>query len=158
MNITVVGIGQPLRGDDGAGPAAVRQWSRDYSQTASAQNIKTLIAETPGLDLLDLIQDADGLVLVDAIEGGEPAGTVRVRNSIPESNSTPAEKTAHGFGVAETIALARKIGARLPSHTVFIGVEGSTWGISEDLSDPVRRAIPDVVREIQNQILNWVSG
>jgi len=157
MNITVVGIGQPLRGDDGVGPEAVRQWSREYSQSASDPNIKTILTETPGLDLLELIRDAEVLLLVDAVDSGEPAGTVRIHTSLPEAGSTPAEKTAHGFGVAETIALAKKIGARLPSHIIFIGVEGSRWKLGEDLSDPVRRAVPNVVREIQNQISRWTS-
>ncbi|MGD0806617.1 MAG: hydrogenase maturation protease [Anaerolineales bacterium] len=158
MNITLVGIGQPLRGDDGVGPEAVRQWSHDQPRTASDPNIKTIIIETPGLELLELIQDSDVVILVDAVDGGDPAGTVRVRTALPEANFTPAEKTAHGFGVAETVALAKKIGACLPSHIIFIGVEGSKWKLGEDLSDPVRRAVPDAVREIQNQIERWSSG
>ena len=158
MNITLVGIGQPLRGDDGVGPEAVRQWSRDHSPKASDPNIKTIITETPGLELLELIQDSDVVILVDAVEGGDPAGTVRVRTGLPEAGSTPAEKTAHGFGVAETVAIAKKIGARLPAHIIFIGVEGSSWKMGEGFSDPVRRAVPDAVREIQNQIERWSTG
>ena len=158
MNITLVGIGQPLRGDDGVGPEAVQQWSHDQPRTSSAPNIKIIIIETPGLDLLELIQHSDVVILVDAVDGGDPAGTVRVRTSLPEAGSTPAEKTAHGFGVAETVALAKKIGARLPSHIIFIGVEGSSWKLGDGLSDPVRRAVPDAVREIQNQIEHWSTG
>jgi len=157
MNIALVGIGQPLRGDDGIGPEAVRQWSRQHAQSASDPSVQIVIAETPGLELLELMRDADAVILVDAAQSGDPAGTVRVRTSLPEAGSTPAEKTAHGFGVAEAIALARKIGARLPAHIVFIGVEGSRWELGEDLSDPVRRAIPEAAREIQNQISRWAS-
>jgi hydrogenase maturation protease len=158
MNITLIGIGQPLRGDDGAGPEAVRQWSRDHPEKSSDPSLQIVITETPGLDLLELMQAADAVILVDAAESGDPAGTVRVRSALPEAGSTAAEKTAHGFGVAETIALAGKIGARLPARLVFIGVEGSRWEMGQGLSKPVRRAIPDAVREIQNQIVRWSSG
>jgi hydrogenase maturation protease len=157
MKITLVGIGQPLRGDDGVGPEAVRQWSHDQPRTASAPNIKIIIIETPGLDLLDFIQDSDVAILVDAVDSADSAGTVRVRTALPEAGSKPAEKTAHGFGIAETVALAKEIGAPLPSHIIFIGVEGSSWKLGENLSDPVRRAVPDAVREIQNQISYWSS-
>jgi hydrogenase maturation protease len=157
MNIALVGIGQPLRGDDGVGPEAVRQWSQDHPRTASAPNIKTIIVETPGLDLLELIQESNVVILVDAVDGAGSTGTVHVRTELPEAGSTSAEKTAHGFGVAETVALAKKIGARLPAHIIFIGVEGSNWKLGDDLSDPVRRAVPDAVREIQNQISYWSS-
>jgi hydrogenase maturation protease len=157
MNITLIGIGQPLRGDDGAGPEAVRQWSREHPEKISDPNLHIVITETPGLDFLELVQDADVVILVDATDSGDPAGTVRIRSALPEASPTPAEKTAHGFGVAETIALAGRIGARLPAHLVFIGVEGSRWEMGSDLSEPVRRAIPDAVREIQNQISRWSS-
>jgi hydrogenase maturation protease len=155
MNITLLGIGQPLRGDDGVGPEAVRQWSREYPQTASDSFLHVVITETPGLDLLELFGEAEVVILVDAVESGDPAGTVSVRSWLPESGATSAEKTAHGFGVAETIALAGKIGARLPSHIVFIGVEGTQWELGMELSEPVRRAIPAAAREIQNQISRW---
>jgi hydrogenase maturation protease len=158
MNITLIGIGQPLRGDDGAGPEAVRQWSREHPEKASDPNLQIVITETPGLDLLELMRDTDAVILVDAAVSGDPAGTVRVRSALPKGISTPAEKTAHGFGVAETLALAGKIGTRLPARLVFIGVEGSRWDMGTDLSDPVQRAIPAVVREIQNQIESWSSG
>jgi hydrogenase maturation protease len=158
MNITLIGLGQSLRGDDGVGPEAVRRWSMDNPQTASDPSIRIVISETPELNLLDLIQDSDVAILVDAADSGDPAGTVRVRSGLPEAGATPAEKTAHGFGVAETIALAGKIGGRLPSRFVFIGVEGSGWEPGKDLSEPVRRALPDAVQEIQNQIVRWSSG
>jgi hydrogenase maturation protease len=157
MNITLIGIGQPLRGDDGVGPEAVRRWSREFPQTSSNPKIKTIITETPGLNLLEYFQDVDVVILVDAEDSGNPAGAVRVHSSIPEAGSTPAEKTAHGFGVAETIAIARELGVCLPPHIILIGVEGSQWELGKDLSEPVRRAVPLAVREIQNQILQWSS-
>lgn len=158
MTIALIGIGQSLRGDDGAGPEAVRQWSRGHPQSASDPNLHIIITETPGLDLLEWIKDIDAAILVDAAESGEPAGTVRVRATIPAPGSTPAEKSAHGFGVAETLALAGIVGTRLPPRLVFITVEGSRWDMGSDLSDPVRRAIPSAVREIQNQIERWSFG
>jgi hydrogenase maturation protease len=158
MNITLIGIGQPLRGDDGVGPEAVRRWSQDFPQTSSDPNIRTVIADTPGLNLLDYFQDADLVILVDAENSGNPAGSVHVHISLPEAGATPAEKTTHGIGVAGTIAIARNIGVRLPAHIIFIGIEGSRWEMGKDFSEPVRRAVPVAAREIQNQILSWVSG
>jgi hydrogenase maturation protease len=157
MNISLIGIGQPLRGDDGAGPEAVRQWSQAHPQSASNLKLQIEFIETPGLGLLELLQDSDAAILVDAAESGAAPGTVLVRTAPPKAGSMPAEKTAHGFGVAETLALAQSIGARLPPFLVFITVEGARWDLGAGLSDPVRRAIPDAVREIQNQFHHWSS-
>lgn len=158
MKITLIGIGQPLRGDDEIGPEAVRQWVRDHPTSAADPNLKILFAETPGLDLLELFEDSDAAILVDAVQTGASAGTVSVHASLPEIGMTPAEKSAHGLGVVETFALAKKIGARLPPQIRLIGVEGSRWGMGESLSDPVRCALPDAVRAIEDQILEWASG
>jgi hydrogenase maturation protease len=158
MNIALIGIGQPLRGDDGVGPEAVRRWSLDFPQTSSDPNIRTVIADTPGLNLLDDFQDADIVIFVDAEDSGNPPGSVHVHNSLPEAGATAAEKTAHGIGVAETIAIAKNLGIHLPARIIFIGVQGSQWELGKDLSEPVRRAVPVAAREIQNQILPWAPG
>jgi hydrogenase maturation protease len=157
MNIRLIGLGQPLRGDDGVGPEAVRRWSREYPQTASDPTLHIVTVETPGLELLDLFQDDEVAILVDAADSGDPAGTVRVHLELPSAGSTPAEKTAHGFGVAETVRLAGAIGAQLPAHIIFITVQGEQWELGKDLSDSVRRAIPNAVHEIQNQIMGWID-
>ena len=157
MNITVIGIGQPLRGDDGIGPEAVRRWLLSYSPNPSDPLIKTVLLETPGIDLLDFLAEMDVAILVDAVSTGKPPGMVQVFSSFPETGLSAAEKTAHGFGVAETIAIARKSGVRLPGRLVLIGIEGSRYDLGSGLSEPVRQAIPEAVREIQKQVYEFFS-
>jgi hydrogenase maturation protease len=152
MKITLIGIGQSLRGDDGIGPAAVRQWSLDFSATASDPRVNILSLETPGLDLLEYLEGADAAVLVDAVSTGKSPGTVQVMASIPESGLSASEKTAHGFGVAETISVARKTGIRLPQRLILIGIEGKQFELGSGLSEPVHLAIPEAVREIQKLV------
>jgi hydrogenase maturation protease len=157
MNITVIGIGEPLRGDDGVGPEVVQRWSREFPSSSSHPKIQTITTETPGINLLDFFEGADAVILVDAEDSGNAPGSVQIHSSFPEAGATPAEKTAHGIGVAETIAIARELGLRLPMHILWIGVEGAQWDLGKELSEPVRRAVPDAVREIQNHILQWTS-
>ncbi len=157
MNIAVIGIGQSLRGDDGIGPEAVRQWTADFPQTAANPRIHTLLLETPGLGLLDDLAGADAVILVDAVATGKPAGTLRVFDPIPNTSLSAAEKTAHGFGIAESISLARKTGARLPERLILIGIEGGQYELGRSLSDPVRAALPLAVDKIQEIITNLLS-
>jgi len=82
---------------------------------------------------------------------------VQVFSSFPETGLSAAEKTAHGFGVAETIAIARKSGVRLPGRLVLIGIEGGRYDLGSGLSEPVRQAIPEAVREIQKQVYEFFS-
>jgi hydrogenase maturation protease len=159
MNIAVIGIGQPLRGDDGIGPAAVRLWSEDSRPASfSPHSLQVEILETPGLALIDSLQDCDAAVLVDAVSTGRPAGTVSVFPAVPETGITAAEKTAHGFGVAETLSLARRSGARLPDPIRMIGVEGEQYQLGKGLSESVLAAMPNAAAWIQKSILEIISA
>jgi hydrogenase maturation protease len=158
MNIAVIGIGQPLRGDDGIGPAAVRRWSDDPRPAPGRSNsIRVEFFETPGLELIDHLQNCDAAILVDAVSTGRPAGTVSVFPAMPETGITSAEKSAHGFGVAETLALARRSGAHLPESLILIGVEGKQFRLGEGLSEPVRSALPHASAAITREVTAILS-
>ncbi len=157
MNIAVIGIGQSLRGDDGIGPEAVRRWTAGFPQTAENPQIQILLLDTPGLGLLDDLESPDAAILVDAVSTGRPAGTVRVFDPIPNTSLSAAEKTAHGFGVAESISLARKTGARLPERLILIGIEGGQYELGRSFSDSVRAALPAAAEKIQEIVSNFLS-
>jgi hydrogenase maturation protease len=153
MKISILGIGQPLRGDDGAGPETVRRWRRDFP--SSDPSIETVFLETPGLGLLEYLEAADAAILVDAVSSGAPAGTLHAVSLPAAPDPTPGEKTAHGFGVAESIALARNIGTRLPEHLLLIGIEAEGFAPGSGLSDAVRTAIPEAAGKIQETVERW---
>jgi hydrogenase maturation protease len=157
MNVTVFGVGQSLRGDDGIGPEAVCRWSLMYPSTAADPRVQILLLETPGLNLLDFLEKADSAVLVDAVSTGQPAGRVQVITQIPDSGLSAAEKTAHGFGIAETLSVARKTRTRLPEHLILIGIEGKNYELGSGLSDPVRAALTAAVEKIQEIVINFLS-
>jgi hydrogenase maturation protease len=152
MNLTVIGIGQSLRGDDGAGPETVRRWSAEFARAPHSAALRVELLETPGLELLDHFDDCNAAILVDAVSTGKPAGTVSVFSPIPETGMTAAEKTAHGFGAAETISIARKTGARLPEQLILIGIEGEQYQLGRGLSDSVQAAIPNAVAILQKEV------
>jgi hydrogenase maturation protease len=157
MNIAVIGIGQSLRGDDGIGPEAVRRWITEFPADTQDPRIQTRLLETPGLGLIDYLQECDAAILVDAVSTGGSEGAVRIFESTPETMLTPAEKTAHGFGVVETLSLARKSGIQLPSRLILIGIEGHHYELGRSLSGPVREAIPKAVEAIQEKVSQLMS-
>lgn len=159
MKIVLLGIGQVLRGDDGIGPVSVQWWSKEYQETAKNPSLRVILAQTPGLEILTLLEDSDAAIFVDAMQIGVPAGQIRVFNPLPASfHATPAGKTAHGFGIVETIALARQLPHPLPEHLILIGVEGVNFDIGRSLSDAVQSEIPAVALEIQRNILALLAS
>jgi hydrogenase maturation protease len=151
--IAVIGIGQSLRGDDGAGLAAVRLWQDNYPSTAQAPNIRVDLAENPGINLLNLLEGADSAILVDSVQSGAKPGTL---HCLVESDITAflgGANSAHGWGVAETLALGRLINPEdLPTKLVLIGIEAGGMELGEVLSPDVAAALPEVVRLIEELI------
>ena len=147
--ITIIGIGQSFRGDDAVGLEAVRRWREEFNETASRPEVQVEVCELPGLGLLDLFEGADSVLLVDAVQSGAKVGTIH-RIGPEELVAFSADSTsAHGWGVAETLGLARQLGLTLPPIHL-IGVEAGQMDLGAGLSPEVEAALPVVCAWIED--------
>jgi hydrogenase maturation protease len=66
---------------------------------------------------------------------------------------TTESNSAHGWGVAETLRLGRKlVPSTLPLQIVLLGIEISQLEMGEKLSEQVQKNMPELVKAIQNEI------
>jgi hydrogenase maturation protease len=132
----ILGCGNRDRGDDAAG-VLVAQQLHDLGLDAR-------ICSGQALELIDAWEAADDVIIVDAVMTGGPSGKVWFwegdRLPLPEIMSL----STHGFGVAETIRLARLLG-RLPKRLRVCGIEGSRFELGSTLSPGVMCAVKEVV-------------
>ena len=139
----VIGIGNELRGDDGAGPAAVREL-----QHAGI----TVALSAGGIELLDLWRHAQAVVLVDAIRTGAPAGTIHRIDAgtggVPLSAGAPV---THALGISDVIELGRALG-RLPPRLIVYGIEATRFALGEGMSPYVAAALPQLRDAVRREI------
>lgn len=154
--VTVIGIGQSFRGDDAAGLEAVRRWREQFNETASRPEVQVEVCELPGLGLLDLFEGADSVLLVDAVQSGAAVGTIHQIGPGKLAAFAADSTSAHGWGVAETLELARQLGLPLPSSIHLIGIEAGQMEIGAGLSAEVEAALPEVCQAIENFIASRV--
>jgi hydrogenase maturation protease len=153
MKIVVIGIGQSLRGDDAVGLEAVRQWQEKYPETANRSDVQVDMSELPGLGLLDLLEGSEAAILVDAVKCYSAPGTIHTIHPEQLSAFTSDAKSAHGWGVAETLQLDRMLNpARQIIPIQMIGVEVDQMQMGFGLSKTVERALPKVCETIQNEV------
>ena len=158
MRIVVIGLGQSLRGDDAAGLEAVRQWQESFPETASRPEVRVETSEVPGLELLDLFGDAEAVVLIDAVQSSSTPGTIH--RVVPEDLSTFASdsKSAHGWGVAETLKIGRMVNPALGRIYVrLLGIEMEQIETGKGLSESVQKAIPLACKAIQDEVQTLLS-
>lgn len=152
MKILILGIGQSLRGDDGAGLVAVRSWQAQYPLTASHTQISCELSELPGLGLLDLLAGAKYALLVDAVHTQSEPGTLHILSESDLAAFGPGFGSVHGWGVAETLALGRQLGQTLPERVDLLGIQVGRLNMGTVLSDPVQASISQAAEKIEQWI------
>lgn len=157
MNIVIIGIGQTLRGDDGAGPAAVKAWEDRYSHTDEIVQIRTEIEELPGLNLLSLLEGTDAAIIVDAVQSHQKPGMLHLFQNTLQNQYHEQVNSAHNLGVHETLALARLLQIEnLPEKITIIGIEVDNVELGEKLSSDVQKAIPKAADVIEEQFQSFL--
>ena len=149
--IVIIGLGQSFRGDDEAGLSAVRLWQDTFLSGRLDPGIRVEIAESPGIGLLDLMDGADTAILVDAVQSDDVPGTVHSLTEADLGAFQAGSNSAHGWGVAETLALGRSTAIySLPEKVIIIGIEIRQVKLGAGLSPAVADAIPKAAKVIQD--------
>jgi len=141
-DLLVLGLGNVLLGDDGAGPAVIA-WLR---QTRRVPNGTRLFdGGTLGLSLLPYLEDARRVILVDAVAADARPGTLVRLEGVDVGPAVATRLSPHQVGVADLLDGARWHG-REPERLVLLGVVPQSIELGVGLSDPVRSALPHLMR------------
>ena len=152
-NAIVIGVGNPFRSDDGAGPAIVRLLKGQIPP-----EIKCLEETGDGAELLDAWKGVECVILIDAIQSGAPPTTIYRFDARTESLPVWfSHASTHTFGVAEAIELARHMD-ELPPKLVVYGIEGLDFSPGTELSPEVAEALPAISRLILREVLRLTSS
>lgn len=154
MRTLVLGLGNPILGDDRVGWLATECVRELLAERADTGGIEIACCDEGGVGLMERMTGYDSAVLVDAMIGGATSpGQVR-RFDLNEAGGTPfCQVTAHGVSLPTALALGRASGVRLPDSIVLIGVEAEavdTFG--GDLSFEVAAALPAVTQAVLDEL------
>jgi len=132
MTAIVVGIGQDAAGDDGVGLAVAR--------VLAARGLEVLERADASI-ILELAAQRRPFVIVDAVVGGGPPGTV-IRIEVDALNAGPAPLSSHGLGIAEALALARELYGEIDVAIVGVVIEApNMWpGLSPTVAAAIEPA------------------
>jgi hydrogenase maturation protease len=156
--IAVVGIGNLLLSDDGAGIHAVRALRRDSRVQSMARLID---GGTVGTDLLAEVCGCEKLLIVDAVDAGLPPGAMiwmDLGDADPRQPGPPKIETrnAHQCGIPELLDDLRLLGVA-PRDMVLVGIQPATIGLGTQLSPQLASALPALAAEVVRQLDRWTS-
>ncbi|MBV8431191.1 MAG: hydrogenase maturation protease [Solirubrobacterales bacterium] len=147
--VLVVGVGNELRRDDGAGIAVVRR----LCIPAEARGIDVEEEQNDPTALIERWRDRRAVVVVDALDAGTPGSLHRWdASSQPLPCRRRGSSSSHAVGVAEAIELARALG-RLPPRVVIYAVSGHRFEAGSGFSEEVAVVLPELADRVRAEAL-----
>jgi hydrogenase maturation protease len=147
----IIGIGNPLLGDDGIGVHIARR----LSGLIEDENVDVVDTNMGGLNLLDFILGYDKLIVIDAImTGQDQVGEIYRLGPGEMGGPFYTAASPHHFNLPATIELGRRLfPSEMPKEVVVYAVGAREVAqISEEITDRVRKAIPGVTSLVLEEI------
>jgi hydrogenase maturation protease len=153
MRTILMGIGNILLQDEGVGVHAVKEIEKRYSFEPS---IEIIDAGTLGLEIMYILQDGvDNLLVVDAVMGGKPPGSLYVfRNEEVKKYYLKNKLSAHEVGFSEVLALLDLIGKPVKENLILVGIEPVSFDVSLELHEKTASKMEDLIKTVLQELQN----
>jgi len=149
MKTIIIGLGNPILGDDGVGWRVVEELQSNIEYRDS--NIEFDYVSLGGLSLMERMVGYDRAILVDSMETGRiPVGSVwEIPLEALPNPSAGHSASAHDASLLTALETGRSMGLPLPHEVKVVAVEAAqVYDFSEELSPAVAAAIPMAVQAV----------
>jgi hydrogenase maturation protease len=167
MKTLIIGLGNPILGDDGVGWVVAEQVrsALSYHQSTSVsplgipdpQTVEVDCASLGGLSLMERLTGSERVILVDAIfTGAQPVGTVSqfLLQALPDL-SAGHSASAHDTSLRNALHVGRDMDILLPAdeNVTIITIEAdAVYDFSQELSPAVAAAVPVALKKVLDLI------
>jgi hydrogenase maturation protease len=150
QRVVVLGIGNLLCSDDGAGVVAVRKLRSD---PRLRPQVELIDGGTLGLELMHVVAGATHLLVLDAADAGRSPGTVFCLDSGVLS-TVAGGGSVHQLGVADLISALRLLD-EAPEYLAIIAVQPANVRVGTALSPEVKAAMAALLDTAIQQLDAW---
>jgi len=152
MRTVVLGLGNPILGDDGIGCRVVEELERRLGGQVG-RDVEIEPFYRGGIALMERLIGHEKAILVDSIQGLNrlPGTLLRLTmNHLPMSNHVDSP---HDASFKAALEMGRRLGAELPGEIVIFGVEiaqqSDFWeGLSAEVEGSVEPTVLAVLEEL----------
>ncbi len=156
QDILILGIGNPLMSDDGAGIVCLAMLRRDHPPEDGV-----VYHEAGALDLsfISSLTCCRRLLVIDAGRMGDEPGSVRLLEGEAMDRMLACRgRTAHEIGLADLLDLARLAGWKPPVERALITIEPASLEWGTRLTPQVAAAVPIAARLAMKVVKRWSHG
>ncbi len=152
----VLGLGNVLMGDEGIGVHVVRA----LEQRTLPDDVECLDGGTGGFTLLEPLENAGHIILIDAAADGNPVGTV-TRTTPRFSRDYPPTLTAHDVGVKDLLDVFYMQGGSREMVLYAITIDPQqpiTMSLSAEGEIAARKAVEQILAELEKAVWHFPTG
>jgi hydrogenase maturation protease len=148
MKTLVIGLGNPILGDDGVGWKVAKELTPLVDPDSSVEIDCVALG---GLSLMERMLGYQRVIVIDSMETGQnPEGCVQ---SFPladlENPYAGHSASAHDASLITALEAAQAIGAEIPSRVDVVAIEAkNVYDFSEQLSPEIENAVSLAVQEV----------
>jgi hydrogenase maturation protease len=151
MKTVVIGLGNPILGDDGVGWRVAEAFKQLLLAHPFSYQVEVDCLSVGGLSLMERLIGADRAIIIDAVSlKGKLQGEVSVfeLEQLPDLAAGHIT-SAHDTSLPNAIQVGRSMGAHLPERVTVVGVQAhNLFEFSEELSPPVAEAVPRATQAV----------
>jgi len=150
-NILILGIGNILWADEGFGVRVVQALRQAYDFPPS---VSLLDGGTQGLALMPYVQEADVLIILDAVGFQlEPGALVELRENEVPAYLGAKKMSLHQISFQEVLALCQLLG-KCPERLALVGVQPA---ILEDYGGSLSPVVKRQMRPAMDRVLAYLA-
>ncbi|HOK65691.1 MAG TPA: HyaD/HybD family hydrogenase maturation endopeptidase [Anaerohalosphaeraceae bacterium] len=143
----ILGIGNILLGDEGIGVRVIEH----LRNCPLPDSVDILDGGTAGADLLDTLCRYERVILIDAIDGNYPPGTIVQMTPDELQPPNPSALSLHDLDLPQTLAMAKMLG-QAPKEVIIIGIQPERIACTMELSPRLKRLLPDVAERVSSLV------
>jgi hydrogenase maturation protease len=168
MKTIVIGLGNPILGDDGVGwkvaeevrkqlnsssplaplPASTAPSGLRSARAGEGSLVDVEFLSLGGISLMEYLIGYERAIIIDALASDQPNGSVIVSKlrELPDYSALHTT-SAHDTSLQNALKLGKAMGANLPDDVIIVGVATNhVYDFSEELSSLVAEAIPQATK------------
>ena len=160
MKTLVVGLGNPILGDDGVGWQVAESVRRQLTSSPTfpsgeTREVDVACLSLGGISLMEHLIGYECVVLIDAVFSAEEPGSITVSKLEDLPNYSAFHiASAHDTSLQNAIRLGRDLGAKLPEDVTVVGIcARHVYDFSEELSPPIAAAVPKATRIVVELVM-----
>jgi hydrogenase maturation protease len=149
--IRILGCGNPLVGDDGIGVHIANKLMEMRSELPD--NVEVIDAGVGGLELLNFMENAEQIIIVDAVKGAGNIGSVHRFEIEDIKNAISGDALSiHDTSIADVLCIAQHVQEMPKSVKIFAIEIEEAEEVSICLSEKVQASVDEVISMILDEI------